>query len=463
MGTDIPVENTAPDPGLSLGRSGRKMRWVVAAKVILLACVVIFFAYLARPVGPEFRVSQFSETGEKSPVVGMGASGKFVIAWESFDQDKHDDCFFAKRYNAFGRSWSGAFQVIKQENCDQKEPSVGLDASGNFVIAWKINYCCQGVDGIYAQRYDSSGNTLGSEFRVNSNTTGQKVCPSVGMNASGNFVVVWVTGGAYVGDQEGIIAQRYDANGTAQGSEFRVDTCKDWDVWDYRFPSVGMNASGNFVVVWECGIGKGYYVFARRFDAAGTAQGDDFLVQSANKQGDSPSVGMDASGNFVIALERYGWDPSIPPNINIRSITGNNIYAQRYDASGKALGSEFRVNTRKIENEHNPSLGMDASGNFVIAWSSKGRGDDGCRVFAKRYDASGKALGDEFQVSANKATTPSVGMDASGNFVIAWEGSGQDGGDNGIFARRFPADFVPPEAESSTEGNGEENPKVSWR
>ena len=46
-------------------------------------------------------------------------------------------------------------------------------------------------DGVFGQRYASSGAPLGPEFRVNTYTTNSQDLPSVASDASGNFVVVW--------------------------------------------------------------------------------------------------------------------------------------------------------------------------------------------------------------------------------------------------------------------------------
>ena len=61
-------------------------------------------------------------------------------------------------------------------------------------------------------------------------------------------------------------------------------------------------------------------------------------------------------------------------------------------------------------------------------------------MFAHRYNAAGVPQGDELRVNTwttSHQWTPSVAMDADGDFVIAWASVGQDGSDYGIFAQRF--------------------------
>jgi len=71
---------------------------------------------------------------------------------------------------------------------DQEVPAVAMDADGDFVVAWE-SYD-NSVRGVYARRYSASGAAQGQEFRVNTFTTSNQDFPSVGMDADGDFVVI---------------------------------------------------------------------------------------------------------------------------------------------------------------------------------------------------------------------------------------------------------------------------------
>src|SRR5262245_2930483 len=45
--------------------------------------------------------------------------------------------------------------------------------------------------GIYLRGFDTSGNPLAGQTRVNATTDGEQVTPSIATNSSGNFIVVW--------------------------------------------------------------------------------------------------------------------------------------------------------------------------------------------------------------------------------------------------------------------------------
>ena len=372
----------------------------------------------------EFQVNTYATGYQGSASVAMDTSGNFVIAWQSDNQDGSYRVF-AQRYDSDGTPVGSEFQVDTYDDLwSQESPSVAMDANGNFVITW-MNYevDANGYD-IFAQRYDSDGTPVGSDFLVFTHPSVSSEYPSVAMDASGNFVIAW-----QIDNQDGsyrVFAQRYDSDGTPVGSEFQVDTYDD--LWSQESPSVAMDANGNFVITWmnyEVDA-NGYDIFAQRYDSDGTPVGSDFLVFThPSVSSEYPSVAMDASGNFVIAWQIDNQDGSY------------RVFAQRYYSDGTPDGSEFQVNTHTEGYQGSASVATDANGNLVIAWESDGQDGSSYGIFAQKYDSDGNPVGSEFQVNVctvGAQRHPSVAMDASGNFVIAWESDGQDGSGYGVYA-----------------------------
>jgi len=111
----------------------------------------------------------------------------------------------------------------------QSASTVASDLQGNFVVVWHSvgsPFGDSSLLSIQAQRYDRLGRKAGTELQVNSYTTNAQQRPSVGMDAVGNFVVVWESDGSSQGDSSGrsILGQRIAANGTPLGAEFQVST-----------------------------------------------------------------------------------------------------------------------------------------------------------------------------------------------------------------------------------------------
>ena len=160
-----------------------------------------------------------------------------------------------------------------------------------------------------------------------------------------------------------------------------------------------------------------------------TPAGGEFQVNAytTNNQWRT-AVATSASGDFVVTWSSTNQDGS-----------SSGVFAQRYDASGAAIGGEFQVNTTTIGSQSYPGVGMDADGNLVIVWST---GD----VFAQRYDASGTQLGGEFTVNSyllGSQFQPAIAMNHEGDFVVAWNSDGQDGSSFGVFGQLFDATGSP--------------------
>jgi hypothetical protein len=280
--------------------------------------------------------------------------------------------------------------------------------------------------GVRGQRYDAAGSALGGEFQVNTYTTGIQYGRAVTMDAAGNFVVVWASDGPD-GSDYGVFGQRFDAAGAPVGNEFRVNT---YTTGRQAFPSVAVDAGGNFVVVWDSvgQDGSGDGVFGQRFDAAGAARGGEFRVNTETASSQStPAAASDPEGNFVVVWTSGDGDVS-------------GIFGQRFDAAGAAVGGEFLVNTYTTASQRNPALAVDAGGNFVVVWWSGGQDGSSFGVFGQRYDAAGVARGGEFRVNTDTTSDQyqaAVAMDAVGNFVVVWQSLNQDGSGDGVFGQRF--------------------------
>ena len=233
------------------------------------------------PLGPEFQVNTYTRYNQMRPAVATDASGNFVVVWQTFGQDGGGGygggaSVVLRRFLASGAPLSAEARVNSYTTGSQFFPAVASAPTGRFVVVWDSWGRTAADYGVFGRRYDDAG-APGPEFRVNTYTTGYQFVPAVAMDASGNFVVVW-EGWAQDGGYPGIFGQRYDAAGAPQGPEFRVNS---YTTGFQRYPSVGMDATGNFVVAWVDEQQEGDPgIFAQRYDAAGVPQGGEFRVHS---------------------------------------------------------------------------------------------------------------------------------------------------------------------------------------
>jgi Bacterial Ig domain len=265
-----------------------------------------------------------------------------------------------------------------------------------------------------------------TDAKVNVTSPLDQTLPSVAMDANGDYVVAWSNqvhlDPNYLYDVE---ARVYNSAGQAQTGEIVVAQTTG----DTR-PSVAMDANGDFVVAYKV-LNTTTYLYgisAQRFNLAGSPQGSTLVLNNGSSNsaaGELPKVAMDSAGDFVIAYQGY-------------DSNSHGVFAQRYNSSGTAQGGTFRVNTPQNDNQGAPSIAMDSAGDFVIAWLDGGT-TQAAGVYAQRYNSSGVAQGGNTAISTVAgASDPSVAMEPTGQYAIAWQFD-QTGTATGIEAQRFDA------------------------
>ncbi len=473
------------------------------------------------PAGDEFQVNAETGSTQWRPAVAIDTWGNFVITWESSGQDGSSYGIYAQRYDADGNPVGTEFRVNTETASSQIRPSIAMDGLGDFVVTWSSNLQDGSGYGVYAQAFFADGVRKGREVLVNTFTGGSQTYSKIALDARGNFVVAWASDGQD-GSGYGVYARQFLVPRVLPGPEFQVN---NHSYLTQANPSVAVDGSGNFVVVWESygQDGSGYGVYARRYYPDGSPNGDEFLVNNTTS-GDQrhPAVAMNvATGAFVIAWSRYSLDgktqdiyakryrPDGTPEIRefpdhsqeeegeflVNSYTAGiqtspavaveasgrfavaweslvqdgsefGIYAQRYNADGSRSGAEFRVNAYTTSSQTSPAVAFDDVGRMIVAWDSYQDGS-ATGIYARRYDPDGNPIGAVFRVNTETASyqaEPSVAMDGEGNTVVAWQSYLQDGYDYGIYAQLYRPDGTRNGSEfrvnDTTTGN-ESHPRVA--
>lgn len=376
----------------------------------------------------EFRVNTTTAGAQENAVVTALADGSFVVVWAS--ADAQGEGIFAQRFGQNGAPLGAQFPVNTTTANGQLGPSVTALADGGFLVSWESEQQddVDGSTGIYAQRYDANGVAQGGEFLVNATTLNDQIETSIAGLTGGGFVAVWAAD-AQDGDGFGIYAQIFDADGDPVGSEFRVNT--ETDEWQL-FPTVTALADGGFVVTWTSDLqdGDDFGVYAQVYEADGDPVGVEFRVNTTTNAAQYEStVCALQDGGFVIA-----WQSE-------QTVDGlSNVFAQRFDSNGGAVGTEFLVNTFTTLQQQNPAIASLIDGGFVITWSSDAQDGDQNGIYAQRYDADGAPMGGEFRVNTHitdHQVEPRITGMPDGGFVITWTSIGQDGSGAGVYAQRY--------------------------
>ncbi|MEM0999315.1 MAG: hypothetical protein AAGN35_19820, partial [Bacteroidota bacterium] len=313
----------------------------------------------------------------------------------------------------------------------QQNPASAMDSLGNYVIAWESF----GEDGdgwgIYFQLYDSSGATVGSATKVNSTTDGDQRFPDVAMRADGEFCVCWQSAGQD-GDGWGAYRRCYDASGSAQTSESRLNSTTSGH---QLRPKVAMNADGFIAWTWQAENedSDGFAVMTRVTNSSYANLNSEVLVNTteAGFQG-YPDVAVADDGSYVVVWQSYNQDAS----------GTNGVYGQAFDVSYTATGNEFLVNTTTARNQQEPAIGMDSAGNYIVAWADFDGTNSVYNIYAQRYTTGSVASGSDFQVNSSSASGcdhPRVAVTKEGSEFIVWENYGGDGSFTGVYGQIYTA------------------------
>ena len=351
-------------------------------------------------------------------------------------------------------AWSAAGEALNTDTAastvsagNQSAPSIASAADGRSVIAWTDSAADGSGSGVYARRYLANGEPAGPVFALHTSTLGDQDQVRVAMQPNGLFAAVWRSDAD--GSNPRIHIRLFDAEGAPLSAEVRVDPTSQFLAQD---PAIAADGSGRYAVVWTAFTAStsSFDVVLQRISSAGTLIGGPTSVNSFEPDSQSrPRVACGQAGQCTVAWQSFGQDGDL-----------NGIYARRIAADGSYASDEFAVNDVGTRDQNSPTVAMHPDGAFLIAWTDfQLDGDDGSVAF-RRYAANGTAL--ESPRLANLTTpgtqsTPSVAVDASNQWLLAWQAANQDGDGSGIVLRAMASDgtLVPAEriANSVTAGN----------
>ena len=452
------------------------------------------------------RINVYTTSDQYRPQVIKLENGEYVVAWRSLEQDGHGWGVFGRRLDANGTATGGEFRINNYTYLNQYQVNLAALDGGGFVAVWES----QGQDGsgwsVVAQRFNDLGQRVGVEFMVAEHLTGDQSSAQVIAGANGAFTVTWnsnhsgvaevytrtftpdhdlvpvvvansvslaatVPGQTDTTQIHSVAADALFAVGHPQGAEevragfgtlaryrFRDDS-NGADSGYFTFDGVKMPALQTIEVLadqldrvrfvsgtagstdtvavagfdglnWSAWQSATVASMATTGATGATVAGRENQV-NATAGGGAPEMARLADGGYVVA-----WHAVV-------STSGDtDIYARRYDASGRPVGDEFRVNTVAGGVQSSPVVGALADGGFVIGWNGP---QSGARdVLAQRYDAAGKPVGTEQvinqTITSDQVVSSITGL-SNGGFVVGWSSLGQDGdGSWAAMARLFNAD-----------------------
>lgn len=348
------------------------------------------------------------------------------------------------------------FRVNTTTAGNQFAPAVATDLAGDSVVVWVSPDADRAGTDIYAQRYAANGTPVGGEFRVNTITAGTQSQPDVAMDDAGDFTIVWTSDNVPGGSGRDVVARSFNPDGSSRTAS---DTLVNQTVaGDQESPSVASDSSGNFEVAWDSDSSDGndYDIFVRPFRLSAAPSGNEvrFNTSTPGPQTD-PSIDMNANGNFVVV-----WSSAVSA-----SSTDYDIYERRV-VSAVVENPVLVSDDASTDYQILPSVAITGDNRLVVVWSSYGGDGSNFGIKARTYSSSGtpNAIFNVNTFTTGQQTHAAVDASAAGEFTVVWDSDAQDGSQRGIYRQSYTFAGTPVGGETrvnSTTGNDESFPAIS--
>jgi hypothetical protein len=344
---------------------------------LALAVLLVFGALplAAADTGGEFVVTSSPADAPLKPDAAMSPQGEALVVWaDGFD-------IRGRLFDRDGDPLGDDFQVGERVASSLRFLSAAMDPLGFSVVWSDFHDPSVGIRG-YFRRFGTAGQPLMDPLSL-----GVGVSPAaVGTDRRGNSVVV------AQGPHFHLPGWRFDAAGRQIGQPFPVLQHDDF------IPQVAVDARGRFVVIWK---DNSFGTFVRRFDAAANRSGPPLLV---GQFGYKPRLAGNDDGHFVVV-----WGST------------DGIQARVFTPDGQ--GRRVRLAASSIEPD---SVAMDAAGRFLVTWHDH----DGPGLLGRFFEASGRPLGWEFRVNlgtGGQDSQSSAAAGPAGRFLVVWRRAYADG------------------------------------
>ncbi len=340
-----------------------------------------------------------------------------------------------------GASLSGSeFSVRGGLPGDQITPASAFGISGGFTV-WADNITDPSGLGISAHRLDSSLAPVGGLIHVNQTVGGDQQRPKVAMLNEGGAVVVYQSGRS---GAQNVLARFLTSSGGFATGELLVNDAAVSQTIRYK-TTWTLIKNNRARTVTQTLTDK--VVNRQEFNANPTVatlnDGTVVVVYGSSRFYQTNTFGLN---------EQLQWDykrdifitnrTRVPLTFISRSM--QDVYFQRFSATGQKIGGETRANQFLEFNQRDASITPLDNGNFALTWvSEQQRGEGKVDIYARIFSSAGVAAGNEFLVSTasqRPCGSPTVAATSGGAFTVAWtQRSEERTGGMDVYLRTFDA------------------------
>jgi hypothetical protein len=465
----------------------KEFRNVFIRLLYLTVVVMLVFASIVAkaqivPASPKLLNTNGTSDSETDLFVDLdvGENGVWLAVWTSRDDlggtiGTDPDLLFARSFD-HGQNWTEAALLNSNGTTDSMPdelPAIATDKNGNWIVVWFSNEDLGGIAGsdrdIFFVVSADNGASWSSPALLNTNAavdSGNEVFPGIATDGNGNWVATWQStddmGGTVGTDEDAFFSLSTD-NGSSWSPPALLNTTGTSDSEPDFIPSIAMDDSGNWYVVWYTSedIGGTSDAETDIFFTKSTDYGANWtaptLVNSNGTTDSSedrePQLAIDDAGNLLVA-----WHTD--ENIGGAGID-QDVYFVMSSDGGSTWTDPTLLNSNGTTDEGDDSwhaLTVYGAGNWMVVWqsddyeylSAEGDGDVYFSVsndFGTTWSASA-LLNTNGSSDSRLDRLPVVATDgAGGHWVAAWSSTenlnGTAGTDEDILFTTFTTNFDP--------------------
>ena len=395
------------------------------------------FDRLGNRIGAEVQVNTTAAASFDSTVRTIALpGGRWATSWVTHDGVSKPLGAYVQIFDAQGKVGSEIQLDAEQGEILNWQVWTFPQADGGFVAIWG-GESSEGREDVYMQRFDRTGATVGDPQAVGGSGTAGLYDLSV-VETDDGFTAIWNTKINDTGEDPDVLLRRFDKNFEPLGeAATRVNEAVEGRAESFSSGGHAQLSDGRFVIVY--GNPGGY--FQQLFDADGTKIREITVPEGPSQGGEyyPPLVYALEDGKWMVA-----WSGITPGNVT-------DAYYQVYNADGTSDGEPVRVSASTSNSQSLTAQTVRLrDGGLVLFWGGTGTQEgqeDPDGLFFQRFDAQGRKVGGETRI--NTSTNGEIfNLQAaalpSGHFVLTWNGAGTQPGqqdDAGVFQQVFDADF----------------------
>lgn len=144
-----------------------------------------------QPVGERVLLSEAAFVADLD--LAAGPAGTFMVVWEEEQSSGFWTDVLGRRMARDLTPLGPAFRVSRSTAKSQTAARVAADPTGGFLVVWQSEDQDGSGWGVFGQRFDAEGSRLGGEFRVNDAVAGNQTGPQTAIDSSGRLFAAWAS------------------------------------------------------------------------------------------------------------------------------------------------------------------------------------------------------------------------------------------------------------------------------